>query len=158
MNCKFLFALNVYLLNLYNRAKYPLALVNKLIDVYGADLAVGYDIGCAFSQTIGKSLQLAPKASQANLRMLVPSFHGHAHNRGCQLRWHPMYISGAGLEDFETCERVFSLSNALATSTRHASAFHRIQAIEEYFKFWDEDKYASLGKVVFVLYTLLISS
>lgn len=60
-----------------------------------------------------------------------------------------MYIPGAGLEDFETCERVFSQSNGLARGTRHASGFHRIQALEEYFKFWDEDKYAHLSMCFF---------
>ncbi|KIJ30001.1 hypothetical protein M422DRAFT_88109, partial [Sphaerobolus stellatus SS14] len=32
-------------------AKYPLAITNKLIDVYGDGLCIGYDIGCAFSST-----------------------------------------------------------------------------------------------------------
>lgn len=60
-----------------------------------------------------------------------------------------MYIPGIGLEDFETCERLFSISNGLARGTRHASPFHRYQAIEEFFRFWDEDKYANLGKFFF---------
>jgi hypothetical protein len=59
-----------------------------------------------------------------------------------------MYISGVGLEDFETCERLFSISNALARGTRHASAFHQYQAIEEFFLFWDQDKYANLDKYI----------
>ncbi|KAF8503855.1 hypothetical protein BU17DRAFT_19906, partial [Hysterangium stoloniferum] len=50
--------------------------------------------------------------------------YGHAYCRLCQIDWHPSYIQGSGLEDFETCERVFSRSNALASSTRHASVFH----------------------------------
>jgi hypothetical protein len=57
-----------------------------------------------------------------------------------------MYIEGTGLEDFETYAHVFSLSNAVAAGTRHASAFHRHQAIEEYFYFWDANKYANLSK------------
>lgn len=125
--------------------------MNRLIDVYGHNLTIGYDIGCAFSKTILKSPKLASKAAAANTCMLVPSCHGHTHNRACQLQWHPMYIPGAGLEDFETCERVFSQLNALASGTRHASVFHRIQAIEDYFKFWDEDKYTSLGKATQVI-------
>jgi len=56
-----------------------------------------------------------------------------------------MYIPGTGLEDFETCERVFSQSNALASGICHASTFHHYQAIEEYFGFWDEEKYFMLG-------------
>lgn len=47
----------------------------------------------------------------------------------------------------EGCEHVFSSSNELARSTRHASPFHRHQAIEQHFSFWDEDKYAALSKL-----------
>ncbi|TDL13896.1 hypothetical protein BD410DRAFT_691017, partial [Rickenella mellea] len=32
-------------------AKYPLAIVNKLLEVYGPNISCGYDIGCAFSIT-----------------------------------------------------------------------------------------------------------
>ncbi|KIJ57433.1 hypothetical protein HYDPIDRAFT_178172 [Hydnomerulius pinastri MD-312] len=75
---------------------------------------------------------------------MVGSFHGHAHNRRCQLDWHPMYITGAGRTEGEGCEHVFSSSNELARTTRHATRFHRHQAIEEHFKFWNMDKYAAL--------------
>ncbi|KIJ24802.1 hypothetical protein M422DRAFT_194259, partial [Sphaerobolus stellatus SS14] len=79
----------------------------------------------------------------------VPTFHGHAHNRRCQVRWHPLYNTVAGLEDFETCERIFSMSNHLASTTRFASKFHRQQAIEEHFSYWDELKYANLAQFLF---------
>ncbi|KIJ30837.1 hypothetical protein M422DRAFT_234713 [Sphaerobolus stellatus SS14] len=130
-------------------AKYGLAIVDKLIDVYGDGLCIGYDIGCAFASTVASSPLLAPKALSSGLRFVVPTFHGHAHNRGCQLTWHPLYLTEMGLEDFEGCERVFSFSNHLAGTTRNATTFHRHQAIEEHFKYWDELKYANLS--VFLL-------
>lgn len=128
------------------RAKYALAITDKMLDTLGDDLGSGYDIGCAFAATLKSSPLLREKARSSRLRMLVPAFHGHAHNRACQLGWHPLYIPGVGLEDFETCERVFSQSNHLAAITRHASGFHRHQAIEEWAAFWDEDKYANVGE------------
>ncbi|KAG1770315.1 hypothetical protein EV702DRAFT_978258 [Suillus placidus] len=76
---------------------------------------------------------------------MVGAFHGHAHNRRSQLDWHPMYIEGTGQTEGERCEHIFSSSNELARSTRHASRFHRHQTIEEHFAFWDEDKYAALS-------------
>ncbi|KAF9231997.1 hypothetical protein BU15DRAFT_55518 [Melanogaster broomeanus] len=76
---------------------------------------------------------------------MVGMFHGHAHNRKCQLHWHPMYIKGVGRTEGEGCEHIFSSSNDLARTTRHATAFHRHQSIEEHFEFWDADKYASLS-------------
>jgi hypothetical protein len=124
--------------------KYPFAILNKLLATYGPDLAVAYDIMCGFSKCLRKS-SLGPKATEHRLRGIVPAFHGHAHNRGCQVHWHLMYIEGAGLEDFEECERTFSKSNELACGTRLATPFHRHQQIEEHFIFHDDDKYATSG-------------
>ncbi|KAG1811563.1 hypothetical protein EV424DRAFT_1327662 [Suillus variegatus] len=81
---------------------------------------------------------------ELNLHGVVPAFHGHAHNRLCQVQHHSKSKVGAGKEDFETCERVFSESNALAPETRNTTEFHRHQALDEHFRFADMDKYANL--------------
>ncbi|KAF8578460.1 hypothetical protein K439DRAFT_1638825 [Ramaria rubella] len=127
-------------------AKYGLAITDKILEALGDNIGEGDDIGCAFASTVNSSILLGDKACQRHLRMIVLAFHGHAHNRSCQLSWHPLYIPGLGLEDFETCERVFLQSNHLAAVTWHTSAFHCHQAIEEWAGFWDEDKYANLSK------------
>ncbi|KAH7904674.1 hypothetical protein BJ138DRAFT_884863 [Hygrophoropsis aurantiaca] len=125
-------------------AKYPLAVVDKLLSVYGANGGCAYDIGCAFAKTLSNS-SMGSRARQLNFHMMVGAFHGHAHNRKCQLQWHPTYISGTGHSEGEGCEHIFSSSNDQARSTRHATAFHRHQTIEEHFAFWDADKYAALS-------------
>jgi hypothetical protein len=125
--------------------KYPIAVVSKLLEAVGANIAVGYDIGCAFSKTLENS-SLGPRVKALAMRCIVGGFHGYSHNLLCQLDWHPLYVKGAGKEDFEGCERAFSASNALAGATRLASPFHRAQAIEQHFLFWNEDKYANSGK------------
>jgi hypothetical protein len=129
--------------------KYPLAILNKLFEIYGHDLAFAYDIACAFSATVRHS-SLGAKATAFRYRGLVPAFHGYSHNRGCQVNWHPIYIEGAGIEDFEECERTFSESNELSPTTRLATAFHRHQKIEQHFAFRDLDKYAQSGKLVLI--------
>lgn len=103
---------------------------------------IGYDIGCGFSKTANSSPLLGPKIKASLGQFCVGSFHGHAHCRICQLDWHPLYVQGCGLEDFETCERVFSRSNALAGVTRHASTFHRRQLIHRWFETWNREKFA----------------
>ncbi|KAI0245146.1 hypothetical protein BJV78DRAFT_1090236, partial [Lactifluus subvellereus] len=125
--------------------KYPLAMVNRLMDVHGPNIACGYDIGCTFSKTLSTSL-LGSRADELSFRLVVGSFHGHGHNRACQLDWHPHYVTGMGQADFEGCERIFVSSNALAPGMRHVSTFHRHQAIEQHFAFWDEDKYTALSR------------
>ncbi|KAG1727456.1 uncharacterized protein EDB91DRAFT_1239525 [Suillus paluster] len=128
--------------------KYPLAIINHLMAVYGQNGSCAYDIGCAFSKTLSTS-SLGLCADALALCMMVCTFHGHAHNHKCQLDWHPMYISRTGHTEGEGCEHIFSPLNELTWSTRHASPFHWHQSIEEHFNFWDANKYATLSKFLF---------
>ncbi|KAI6020395.1 hypothetical protein BKA83DRAFT_4495156 [Pisolithus microcarpus] len=114
-------------------AKYPLVVVSKLMTAFGDGLGGGYDIGCRFQTTLTRST-LGPQAQVLNHTCLVGAFHGHAHRRLCQLLHLTLYVEGLGLEDLETCERTFSKSNALASTVRYATAFHRQQAINAYFE------------------------
>lgn len=130
------------------RAKYPLAIVNRLLDLFGERILVGYDIGCGFSATANNSSTLGPRLCAMRAHLCVNAFHGHAHCRSCQVQWHPLYTKGTGLEDFEGCERVFSESNKVAGVTRHASVFHRRQAILRHFHRWNGDKYNESSKCI----------
>ncbi|KAG1728938.1 hypothetical protein EDB19DRAFT_1939615 [Suillus lakei] len=110
--------------------KYPLAVVSKLLDVFGSNLGGGYDIGCQFKTTLDNS-SLGPLARSMHHTCLVGAFHGHAHRRLCQLFSLTTYIKGLGLEDLETCERTFSKSNSLASALRQ-------QSIDTYFEHNDD--------------------
>ncbi|KAJ7740452.1 hypothetical protein DFH07DRAFT_751622 [Mycena maculata] len=131
--------------------KYPLAMIKRLLDRYGQDIGIGYDIMCAFFKTLLRS-SLGSRVVAMRLRGVVPAFHGHAHNRACQVGWHPLYVEGVGLEDFEECERTFSQSNQLAGITRLCQRFHRQQALDEHFDFHDLDKHASSGNFIYQNY------
>ncbi|KAJ7823309.1 hypothetical protein B0H14DRAFT_3146083 [Mycena olivaceomarginata] len=120
--------------------KYPLVMVRRLLDTYGADIGLGYNIMSVFFGTLCHS-----SLGQA-------TNNGHAHNRECQVCWHLLYVEGMGTEDFEECERTFALSNNLAAVTWLASPFRRHQQIEEHFNFHDLDKHASSGSFIFQNY------
>jgi hypothetical protein len=111
---------------LCSSAKYALAAANKIMDTYGSHQEVGYDIGCKVCETLAHS-SIGAKAEELGFSFVVNAFHGHAHNRLCQLRHHPLYQLGIGLEDLETCERIFTGSNSVARLIRHASYFHWLQ-------------------------------
>ena len=134
----------ILLVLFFFRMKYPLATVERLIQLYGSDICLGYDIMCVFIKTLSQSI-LRPNIVAFHLHGVIPSFHGHAHNRGCQLQWHPMYIEGVSLEDFEECECTFSKSNELAAVTRLASPYHWAQHIDEHFMFHNQDKHVASG-------------
>ncbi|KAK1218119.1 hypothetical protein PQX77_019197 [Marasmius sp. AFHP31] len=123
--------------------KYPLVVIRRLLNAYGKELGIGYDIMCTFYKTLLRSEKLRSDVLAFKLQGVVPSFHGHAHNRKCQLDWHPMYLEGVGLEDSEESERTFSGSNKLASTTCLSNEFHWLQALLEYFAFHDEDKHAA---------------
>ena len=83
--------------------KYPLAIINKLIDVFTEPFLYGYDIKCAFHFILQCS-SLGPAVRDLSIEGVVPGFHGHAHNRLCQVQHHSKFMLGAGKEDVETCE------------------------------------------------------
>ncbi|KAJ7586950.1 hypothetical protein C8J56DRAFT_786679 [Mycena floridula] len=125
--------------------KYAISILNRFFGVLPKQLGGGYDIGCSFNVTLRKS-RLGPKAREELYTSLVGLFHGYSHNRLCQLLKLVLYLEGMGLEDFETCERYFAGSNSLATAIRHASIFHRRQAITEYARHYDSfHTYANLS-------------
>ncbi|KAG1862471.1 hypothetical protein C8R48DRAFT_673269 [Suillus tomentosus] len=73
-------------------AKYPLTTINKLLDVFGDNQAIGSDIGCSLSKTVAAS-SIRDKAFNHKLLLSVNAFHGHAHNCKCQLQYHPIIFN-----------------------------------------------------------------
>ncbi|KAG2136207.1 hypothetical protein BD769DRAFT_1626952 [Suillus cothurnatus] len=133
-------------------AKYPLAVISKLLDVFGSNLGGRYDIGCQFKTTLDNS-SLGPLARSLHHTGLVGAFHGHAHRRLCQLFSLTTYIKGLGLEDLETCKWTFSKSNSLASALCYASIFHRQQAIDTYFEHNNNfEVYANLSDFLYSNY------
>ncbi|KAG1884301.1 hypothetical protein F4604DRAFT_1878723 [Suillus subluteus] len=113
-------------------AKYPLAIVAKLLDAFGDNLGGGYDIGCQFQTTLDNS-SLGPLVHSLHHSWLVGTFHRHAHRQLCQLLLLTTYIKGIGIKDLETCEWTLSKSNSLASALQYTSIFHHQQAINSYF-------------------------
>jgi hypothetical protein len=117
-----------------------------MLQCFSDGLGCGYDIGCKFKMTLNNS-PLGSTACKKHHQCLVGAFHGHTHNRICQLDHLATYINGLGLEDLEGCERMFSKSNSLAGSVRYASIFHWKQAITAYFEHNDNfEVYQNLCK------------
>ncbi|KDN41552.1 hypothetical protein RSAG8_07353, partial [Rhizoctonia solani AG-8 WAC10335] len=130
------------------QAKYCLATVNRLISVFGRGVLMGYDIGCTMKKTVKRSTMLGSKATTLGFDMCVGSFHGHAHNRSCQVENHPLHRTGNGLTDFENNEHLYSCSNLLASATRLASPYHRHQKIHLFIVTWNNDMYEALGHLL----------
>lgn len=122
-------------------------MVAKALEVFGPRWLLGYDIGCSFGGTIRRS-SLGPKFQQYGCRTCVNAFHGYSHCAFCQQIYHPLNITGMGLEDLETLERLFSSSNQLASITRYMSPYRRRVFIDLFLQQWDRDKYQNLATML----------
>ncbi|KZP13689.1 hypothetical protein FIBSPDRAFT_913015 [Athelia psychrophila] len=119
-------------------SKYGLGTAAKMLKAHSKKQGAGLDIGCSHMKTLFNSA-LGPLARQLEHTVLVDVFHGHAHNRLCQLSNLTHYVDGLGLEALGVCEQAFSKSNVLAGSTRSMSRFHHQQAIAAHCR--DTDNY-----------------
>ena len=145
-NCEYksLNHFDLHLILVIHSAKYGLATLNEILDVFGPDQAVGY---CVHKVTVVAS-SISNKAQDLRLQVAVDAFHGHAHNRLCQLSNHPLYLEGFRLEDLATCEKIFAGTNPAIRLIRHASHFHWLQFLDLQMDQWDKDKYLELSKVI----------
>ncbi|KAF8169554.1 hypothetical protein K438DRAFT_1909486 [Mycena galopus ATCC 62051] len=126
-------------------AKYGLSITAHVIAILG-EIAIGHDIGCKFAKLVKAHPLISKLATDNHFRALVGAFHGHGHNRRCAVENLMIYVKGVGTEALEGCESFFSKSNTLASTTRHASRFHRQQAITTYLKHTDTfDTYQGLS-------------
>ncbi|KAI0083028.1 hypothetical protein BDY19DRAFT_987985 [Irpex rosettiformis] len=137
-------------------AKYPLAIVSKTLELLGERPLIGYNVGCSFDTTTEKS-SLDPPFVASGGQFCVCAFHGYSHSFACQLEYHPNIIAGAGLEDLETMERIFSITNGLASVTRYASPYRRRLFIEAFLRQIDEDKYLNTGTFILNNYKQALS-
>jgi hypothetical protein len=123
-----------------------LAVINHLIRILG-EVTMGIDVGCKTGRMVKADPRLSELASENNFKAVVGSFYGLGHGRLCSVCHMSMYVDGMGLEDCENCESYFSKLNALASSTRYSTVFHRQQAITTYMQHTDVcDAYQGLSK------------
>ncbi|KAI1781831.1 hypothetical protein LXA43DRAFT_977885 [Ganoderma leucocontextum] len=129
-------------------AKYVLALLARILDHVPGRKLLGYDIGCVCEETVRNS-SLGDEFKKSGSRFCVNAFHGYSHSYNCQVKFHPTFIAGTGIEDLETLERLFSASNSLAPVTRYASRYRRKAFIHMFLQQWDREKYANLGLMLY---------
>ncbi|KAK4699905.1 hypothetical protein P7C70_g6348, partial [Phenoliferia sp. Uapishka_3] len=132
-------------------AKYAIAVTRRACEGVAGNgkVLMEYDIGCEH----GKTWRTAEAAleertgekSRLEVQHCCPSWHGYAHNRLCQLQHHPLHIKKVGKVEGEINERLWSILNKCAMSTRHASKFKRGERIDSQLLSWNEAKVANLG-------------
>jgi len=111
----------------------PWRVLKKLLNAFGEDIGGWLRHWLQIQKPLSTIAPLAPRACQLRHTCLVGAFHGHAHNRLCQLSHLATYVKGLGLEDLEGCERAFlkvqctggspSICQHLPSKAGHSSIF-----------------------------------
>ncbi|KAG2155360.1 uncharacterized protein EDB93DRAFT_1247842 [Suillus bovinus] len=129
-------------------AKYPLAIISKVLKLLSECSLAVYNISCGFTSTICASI-LGKAFEQQGCYICVDVFHGYAHNYTCQTKNHPNGIQGTGIKNFGAIEHFFSASNALAPVIRYATIYHHFVFLDLFFKQWYNDKYLNLTTMIY---------
>lgn len=99
-------------------------------------LTVSYDIGCQFMLNFFKRMQKMPSAlqklqSDLDIVFGLPVWHGGIHEDACRSRNSLKYHDGVGRTDGEAIERIWSLLNPIAWSTKYMGEGSRHDWIED---------------------------
>lgn len=94
-----------------------------------------YDIMCQYFVHLLARFARSPHLQMpAGLTILrgIGQFHVHGHIDECFPRFSLNFISGAGVQDGEIIETLWTKTNAVADSTRGMSAAHRREVIDDH--------------------------
>ncbi|KAK0441211.1 uncharacterized protein EV420DRAFT_1769035 [Desarmillaria tabescens] len=103
------------------QAKYPLAIVGRLLEVFGDRLGIGYDIGCKFGSTINQS-PLGELAKIKRFRVLVSKIKSNGLARGIRYasRFHRCQRITWYLKHVDRLDSFEHLSSFLCNNYRQA--------------------------------------
>ncbi|KAL1661534.1 hypothetical protein GGF50DRAFT_60884, partial [Schizophyllum commune] len=94
-----------------------------------------YDIGCQYMTNFYTRVEKLPSHIRpdptADLSFCLPVWHGAIHEESCRAKNSLKYQEGVGRTDGEGVERIWSLFNALAYSTKEMGEGARHDAIED---------------------------
>lgn len=93
----------------------------------------------------------------ANIIFVVPAFHLEAHVDKCKALFSPRYTRGVGQTEFESIERVWSVLNGAASSTKEMRPGHRRDTLDDFCGYANWTKTIRLGKFQLFLQLLLFA-
>ncbi|KAI8142642.1 hypothetical protein BJV82DRAFT_516081, partial [Fennellomyces sp. T-0311] len=128
--------------------KYPLAVLDVILQKYGSNVNIMYDIACRFESSfkVSESWLKYIINNLESVKMAVTVFHAYAHSMSCQVKYHPWYIEGMGLTDGEGLERLWSYLGGFVAITRQMSAKRRLSTLINGLTYYKHDRIYGLRK------------
>ena len=115
-------------------------------------LLLSYDVICGWS--VNWPSRVAGNPVLANLIhplgltiwRSIGSWHIHGHDQKCSARYGFRFAYGAGAQDGEGCEVMWSGTNAVASTARAMSYGGRIEVLDDKINHWNLNKLTNAGE------------
>ncbi|KAG6849081.1 hypothetical protein H0H93_011467 [Arthromyces matolae] len=115
-------------------------------------ILISYDVACQWIVNLLKRMKGWPEGysipSQTEIRPAIPKMHETAHEKDNHQRFSLHYLSGVGLTDGESVERMWAGHNALGNATKTMGPGTRHDVLDDHFGFWNWLKYIGTGKTL----------
>ncbi|KAL0570387.1 hypothetical protein V5O48_011577 [Marasmius crinis-equi] len=113
-------------------------------------LIIAYDIACQWMINLNRRME---DDWNENLRIpaaittvpVIPKFHHPAHQDEDHNKYNCNFVQGLGHSDCECCERLWSVTNAAAPSTKPMGPGSRLVVLNDHFRYYNWGKYVGMG-------------
>jgi hypothetical protein len=115
---------------------------------------VSYDIACQWNKNFGKRVSESQYLNLPESLDIIPSvgkMHLGAHIPECFPFYSLNFIHGAGQQDGEIIETLWSSLNKVSGSIRAMSKAHRHEVLDDYMRDSNWKKLVKMGKIFFLL-------
>jgi hypothetical protein len=110
---------------------------------------IEYDVACQWSIHFEERLQASPSLHLPDGLSYIPcvgKFHLGAHQASCFAKFSLNFVLGAGQQDGEILETLWSSLNKTAGSVRAMSKSHRQETLDDHMQDWNQKKLINLSK------------
>ncbi|KAL0576182.1 hypothetical protein V5O48_005799 [Marasmius crinis-equi] len=134
----------------YSNTDFMLSYALKIYLPFLLLLIIAYDIACQWAVNLNRRMD---EDWNEDLRIpaavttvpVIPKFHHPAHQDENHDRFNCNYVHGMGHSDCECCERLWSVTNAAAPSTKPMGPGSRLVVLNDHFRYYNWGKYVGMG-------------
>ncbi|KAL0567874.1 hypothetical protein V5O48_014128 [Marasmius crinis-equi] len=134
----------------YSNSDFMLGYALKVYTPFLLTLVIAYDIACQWMAKLAKrmkntwdeELKIPQKITTIPV---IPKFHHPAHREEDHDQFNCNFVKGLGLSDCECCERLWSVTNGAAASTKPMGPGSRLVVLNDHFGFYNWGKYIGMG-------------
>ncbi|KAL0566303.1 hypothetical protein V5O48_015717 [Marasmius crinis-equi] len=134
----------------YSNSDFMVSYALKHFVPYITMLVLAYDIACQWMANMDKRMsedwnEDLRIPSRVDIVPVIPKFHHPAHRDEEHDQYNCNFVRGLGMSDCECCERLWSVTNGAAASTKPMGPGSRVVVLNDHFGHYNWSKYIGIG-------------